>query len=158
MSNENRFADLNVSIEEILPHRYPFLLVDRVLEIQEGEDPKARVGRFCRAIKNVTVNEPFFQGHFPGFPVMPGVLLVEAMAQVGGIACFIPGDPPRRIMIARINQARFRQPVVPGDQVVLTSKVLRQKRHILVIECTASVEGSIVAETEVVAHVSPMDS
>ena len=108
-------------IQKILPHRYPFLLVDRIVE----QDENHIVG-----IKNVTINEPFFQGHFPGFPVMPGVLITEAMAQVGAILFLAIMEEPRKNIayLAGIDKARFRRPVVPGDQLRIEIEVLRMRK------------------------------
>src|SRR5271156_2100421 len=109
-----------------LPHRYPFLLVDRVLECIPGKS--------IRALKNVTYNEPFFPGHFPGRPVMPGVMIIEALAQAAGILCFVTGgvipDHNTRFYFVGIDDARFRRPVVPGDQLVLTAQLERSLRGI----------------------------
>lgn len=124
-----------------LPHRYPFLLVDRVLECRPGE--------FLRGLKNVTVNEPFFQGHFPGRPVMPGVLIIEAMAQAAGILAFrTAGEKPDEestFYFVGIDRARFRAPVVPGDQLVLEARFERRIRTIWRFETEAKVDGRPVA-------------
>ena len=137
--------DIN-GIMKLLPHRYPFLLVDRVLEC----DP----GKSIRAIKNVTYNEPFFPGHFPGRPVMPGVMIIEALAQATGILAFssanvIPTEETRFYFVG-IDKARFRKPVVPGDQLILKATVQRALRGIWKFEATA-----LVGETEV-AHADLM--
>ena len=112
------------AILQRLPHRYPFLLVDRVLECRPGES--------IRALKTVTYNEPFFPGHFPGRPVMPGVMIIEALAQAAGILCFITAnvvpDHTRPLYFVGIDKARFRRPVVPGDQLLLTAQVERRSR------------------------------
>lgn len=132
--------DVN-EIREYLPHRYPFLLVDRVLELTEGES--------IVAIKNVTVNEPFFNGHFPDHPVMPGVLIVEAMAQAAGILGFkTMGKKPQDGSIyyfVGADNLRFKRPVVPGDQVQLEAKVLSERRGIWKFEVRASVDGDTVS-------------
>ncbi|MBF2001745.1 MAG: 3-hydroxyacyl-ACP dehydratase FabZ [Synechococcales cyanobacterium C42_A2020_086] len=132
------------SIEEIhrlLPHRYPFSLVDRIIKYVPD---KLAVG-----VKNVTFNEPQFQGHFPGRPIMPGVLIVEAMAQVGGIVLTqMPNLPEGLFMFAGIDKVRFRRPVVPGDQLIMTVEVLRVKRRFGWMHGRAEVENQLVAEGE----------
>jgi 3-hydroxyacyl-[acyl-carrier-protein] dehydratase len=130
-------------IMEFLPHRYPFLMVDRVIESSNGET--------LSALKNVTFNEPFFQGHFPNQPIMPGVLILEALAQATGLLAFSSGqvDHEKKIyMLVGIDKARFRGQVVPGDQLVLNVKLKRNMRGIGLYECAALVDGSIVAEAE----------
>lgn len=136
-----------VEIGEILrylPHRYPFLLVDRVIELV----PDERVV----AIKNVTINEPFFVGHFPHHPVMPGVLVVEAMAQVAGILSFATlgtySDPDSVFYFAGIDEARFKRPVGPGDQIRFEVRILRKSRQIWKFEGRALVDGQLVAEAQ----------
>lgn len=132
-------------IMEILPHRYPFLLVDRIVELERG---KAITG-----IKNVTMNEPFFQGHFPGEPVMPGVLILEAMAQVGSIlACL--SDPEmigRLAFFAGVDKARFRRIVRPGDQLVLRLAMIKQKGKIIKMAGQAFVDEQLATEAELMA-------
>lgn len=132
-------------IMKILPHRYPMLLVDRVLEIEEG---KRIVG-----IKNVTANEPFFQGHFPGAPVMPGVLIVEAMAQCGAILFLRDiADRERKLFLfGGVDKARFRRPVVPGDQLRLECELVQRRGNSVKIRGTATVDGSVVAEAEMLS-------
>ena len=130
-------------IQEILPHRYPFLLVDRILEIEEG---KRVVG-----IKNVTINEPFFVGHFPGYPIMPGVLILEAMAQVGGILLMrtLGALAAQKVMFfTGIDRARFRCPVVPGDQLRFEVEMLQLRRQVCRMRGQATVDGKLVAEAE----------
>ena len=127
------------AIQEILPHRYPFLLVDRIEELEA----ERIVG-----IKNVTINEPFFVGHFPNFPVMPGVLIVEAMAQVAGVLVLsqIPDRNSKLVLLASVEEAKFRRPVRPGDQLRIEMKVLKRKASIAKMNGTAMVDGVVVAE------------
>ena len=126
-------------ISALLPHRYPFLMVDRIIEIQND----SIVG-----LKNVTVNEPHFTGHFPGFPVMPGVLIIEAMAQVSGILVgkMAPHTRGRIMYLAAVENAKFRKPVVPGDQLRIEMKMLRLKHAVAKIQGIAKVDGQVVAE------------
>ena len=136
-------------IMEVLPHRYPFLLVDKVLEMEADKR--------IVSIKNVSINEPFFQGHFPGFPIMPGVLLIEAMAQTGGIMVLSsekikPGS--KNVLFLGIDKARFRKPVYPGDQVRFELEALNVKRSIWKFKGKAFVEGTLVAEAELMATIS----
>jgi 3-hydroxyacyl-[acyl-carrier-protein] dehydratase len=135
--------DIN-EILQLLPHRYPFLLVDKVLEF---EPSKRVVG-----IKNVTANEPFFVGHFPGKPIMPGVLIVEAMAQAGGVLAF-KSFPEMKgsVFFIGIDNARFRRPVVPGDQLKMVVEVVKHKREIWVFEGKAFVGDELVAEAKIMA-------
>ncbi len=133
-------------IMSLLPHRYPFLLVDRVLELEAGKRIKA--------LKNVTVNEPFFVGHFPAARIMPGVLIVEAMAQAGGVLVFSSAPPEaagRPIYFMAIDKVRFRKPVVPGDQLLFTVEILKQRSKAVKLAGSASVEGQLVAEAEMMA-------
>lgn len=139
--------DIN-EIMQLLPHRYPFLLVDRVLEFELS---KRVVG-----IKNVTSNEPFFVGHFPGKPIMPGVLIVEAMAQTGGILAF-KSFPEMKgsVLFIGIDNARFRRPVIPGDQLKMVVNVVKHKREIWVFEGKAYVGDELVAEAKIMAMLRP---
>ncbi|MFA9453065.1 MAG: 3-hydroxyacyl-ACP dehydratase FabZ [Candidatus Aminicenantaceae bacterium] len=132
----------------MLPHRYPFLLVDRVLEI----DP----GTTIVALKNVTCNEPFFQGHFPQHKIMPGVLIIEAMAQAGGVLLFHSIEEPEEklVFLSKINNAKFRKPVVPGDQLIFEMEVLKQKGKIWKMSGKAMVNDTLVAEAELMAAFS----
>jgi beta-hydroxyacyl-ACP dehydratase FabZ len=134
-------------ILKLMPHRYPFLLVDRVLELV----PHERVV----ALKNVTINEPFFQGHFPEMPVMPGVLIVEAMAQAGGVL-YLGSEPPSDkggyiFYFMAMDKVRFRKPVLPGDQLILAAEVLKLRKNAIKMAATASVDGKRVAEAELMA-------
>lgn len=131
-------------IRKLLPHRYPFLLVDRIIELDPG---KRIVG-----IKNVTFNEPFFTGHFPERPIMPGVLILEAMAQTGGVLAFksFPGMEGS-VFFTGIDDARFRKPVIPGDQLKLIVEVVRHRREIWVFDGKALVDDDVVAEARIMA-------
>lgn len=142
-------------ILDILPHRYPFLLVDRVIELKDGVDSNSHVGQTAKAIKNVSMNEPFFQGHFPQFPLMPGVLLVEAMAQTAALAYYRKGDEKLNFMIAGIEKAKFRRPVTPGDRLEISAEVLKDRRNMILTECSVKVEGQLVAEATILAAISP---
>ncbi len=127
-------------IRELLPHRYPFLLVDRVLELEEGKR--------IVAIKNVTVNEPYFQGHYPEAPIMPGVMIIEAMAQVGGLAVggALPGSAVP--LLAAVNKVRFRQVVRPGDQLRITATVLAARSGVIKVAARAEVADKVAAQGE----------
>ena len=136
-----------LAILERLPHRYPFLLVDRVLELRPGES--------IRALKNVTYNEPFFPGHFPGRPVMPGVMILEALAQAAGILCFVTEnvipDHTTPFYFVGIDKARFRRPVMPGDQLLLTAHLERALRGIWRFSTVAHVGERAVAHADIMA-------
>src|SRR6266446_3301646 len=134
-------------IRRILPHRYPMLLVDRVIELET----ERIVG-----IKNVTTNEPFFAGHFPDFPVMPGVLIVEAMAQTAGVLVLhsLGGHGDKLVLLVAIENARFRKPVVPGDQLRMEMKVLKRKASVAKMAGVATVDGVAVAEVEVMCKLA----
>jgi 3-hydroxyacyl-[acyl-carrier-protein] dehydratase len=140
------------AIERILPHRYPFLLVDRIHSI---DSDNSAVG-----VKNVTFNEPHFMGHFPGQPVMPGVLIVEAMAQTAGAICLkkTAGEKPSLVYFMTIDNAKFRRPVVPGDQLELHVKKLKNRGNIWKYACEAIVDGAKVAEAEITAMMTPSES
>lgn len=139
-------------IQEALPHRYPFLLVDRIVEIEMG---KRVVG-----LKNVSINEPFFPGHFPGHPIMPGVLILEAMAQVGGFLLMrsLGARAEKKVLyFTGIDRARFRRPVVPGDQIRFEVEVLQLRRQMCRMKGTALVEGQVATEAELSAVVVDRD-
>lgn len=135
-------------IQALLPHRYPFLLVDRIKELE----PERRIV----GIKNVSVNEPFFQGHFPGRPVMPGVLIIEAMAQVGGVLAFKSFGPGVKLSVylTGIDGAKFRKPVVPGDQLRFEVELVRKRAPFWKMEAKAYVDDDVVCEAEVTAMVT----
>ncbi|NOZ69109.1 MAG: 3-hydroxyacyl-ACP dehydratase FabZ [Deferribacteres bacterium] len=133
-------------IQNILPHRFPFLLVDRITEIQ----PNAK----AVGIKNVTINEPFFQGHFPDYPIMPGVLVIEAMAQVSGILAFHSGAKGKSVFFMSIEKAKFRKPIVPGDQLRLEVNVLQHRSNVWKFSGQAFVDTRLVAEAEFTAMVT----
>lgn len=139
-----------ITIEDILrflPHRYPFLLVDRVIEVNPGKS--------VVAIKNVTCNESFFQGHFPEIRIMPGVLIVEALAQAGGILLYnsIPEPERKLIVLSKIQSAKFRRIVIPGDQLKLEVELVKLRAKVCHVRGKASVEGDIVAEGEIIATI-----
>jgi len=139
--------DIN-DIQKILPHRPPFLLIDRIIEMETG---KRIVG-----IKNVTINEPFFAGHFPNYPVMPGVLIIEAMAQTGGVLALrdeaIGSD--KLVLFAAIEEAKFRRPVVPGDQLRLELEVLQRHTTFARMKGKAHVDGQLVAEAILICKIA----
>lgn len=147
MDIKGKVLDINV-IQKILPHRYPFLLVDRIIESTD---------RRVVGIKNVTINEPFFQGHFPGHPVMPGVLIIEAMAQVGGVGALNMADNLGKLAyFLTIKEAKFRKPVVPGDQLVIEVEIMKTKLSVMQVRANAKVDGELVAEAELMfAFVTP---
>jgi 3-hydroxyacyl-[acyl-carrier-protein] dehydratase len=139
---------MSMDINDILrhlPHRYPFLLIDRVIEFNKGES--------LTGIKNVTYNEPFFQGHFPQRPVMPGVLILEAMAQATGLLAFRTlentADRDSLYFLVGMDRVRFKRPVEPGDQLLLSARLLKTKRGIWMFDCDARVDGAIAASAEI---------
>lgn len=140
------------AIRSCLPHRYPFLLVDRVLEVIPGQ---SAVG-----MKNVTINEPYFQGHFPDYAIMPGVLIIEALAQLGGIYAMQSDAIPEGHVtyFTGIDKARFRRPVVPGDQLRLEVEILRCRRGLYCFAGSATVEGEMAAQAELKATFAPREN
>lgn len=138
-------AELTLDVEQIrqvIPHRYPFLLVDKILEVEPG---KRAVG-----LKNVTANESFFQGHFPSKAIMPGVLILEAMAQVGGVMVMLQPELRHRVaLLGGIDNARFRRPVVPGDTLIVEVEMLWMRREVGRVKAVARVNGEVVAEAEI---------
>src|SRR5437764_11630495 len=142
--------DIN-EIRAILPHRYPFLLVDRIAELE----PERIVG-----VKQVTANEPFFQGHFPDFPVMPGVLIVEAMAQTAGVLVLqsMPDRANKLVLLVAVENARFRRPVVPGDTLRMEMKVLKKKASVAKMAGIATVDGVTVAEAEMMCKLADKEA
>jgi len=129
-------------IKDVIPHRYPFLLIDHVIEIEEGKRVVAK--------KNVTINEPFFQGHFPDYPVMPGVLIVEALAQAGAVAMLKKeGNEGKIGFLAGIDSCRFKRQVVPGDTLILEVEIIRLKGPIGKGKATATVDGELACEAEI---------
>lgn len=153
MSDEGQTSPSQVieiqEIMQLLPHRYPFLLIDRVVEMQ----PKQRI--VC--LKNVTINEPFFQGHFPGYPLMPGVLMVEAIAQAGGALLLreFPDRESKLMVFTGIEQAKFRRPVTPGDQLRIEVEVLQWRSRAVKMKGTATVDGKVACEATVMCQLVP---
>jgi 3-hydroxyacyl-[acyl-carrier-protein] dehydratase len=137
-------------IQDLLPHRYPFLLIDRITELE----PDKKIAGF----KNVTINEPFFQGHFPGQPIMPGVLIIEAMAQIAGILAYKSGVKGDTIYFMSIERAKFRKPVVPGDQLEFNIKVLQRRNNVWKFSGEAFVGDKLVSEVDFTAMVIGKDS
>jgi beta-hydroxyacyl-ACP dehydratase FabZ len=134
------------AIMKFLPHRYPFILIDRIVKLVPGEE--------IVALKNVTINEPYFQGHFPGTPIMPGVLIIEAMAQAGGVLTIVSMSKEsirQPVYFMGIDKARFRKPVVPGDQLIFKVSLLKLRSKAAKIAGTASVDGNLAAEAEFMA-------
>ena len=141
-----------VRIKRMIPHRYPFLMIDRVVNIE--------VNRFAIGIKQVTVNEPHFEGHFPALPVMPGVLIIEAMAQAAALLSFkstgVKPDDNSVVYFAGIDNARFKRPVVPGDQLIFDVEITHAKRNIYKYKARASVDGELAAEAELMCAIKTL--
>ncbi len=133
-------------ILEILPHRFPFVMIDRILEVVPGEK--------AIALKNVTINEPFFQGHFPEIPIMPGVLIMEALAQTGCILGFASDFQEKNsvLFFAGMDKVRFRKPVIPGDQLIMEVNFLKMRSKVVKLSGKATVDGKVVAESEFMAY------
>jgi 3-hydroxyacyl-[acyl-carrier-protein] dehydratase len=142
-------ADI-LEILRLLPHRYPFLLVDRILSMTAGP---IVAGSKVTGLKNVSVNEPFFQGHFPENPVMPGVLVLECMAQVAGCLFFAgEAEPEKKLMyLSGVDKARFRRPVFPGDQIVVVAEILQVRSNLVRVKAEARVDGALCAEGEFIS-------
>jgi len=142
-------ADI-LEILRLLPHRYPFLLVDRILSMTAGP---IVAGSKVTGLKNVSVNEPYFQGHFPGNPVMPGVLVLECMAQVAGCLFFAgEAEPEKKLMyLSGVDKARFRRPVFPGDQIVVVAEILQVRSTLVRVKAEARVDGALCAEAEMMS-------
>lgn len=147
-------ADIQ-EILRLLPHRYPFLLVDRILSMTAGP---VVAGSKVTGLKNVSVNEPFFQGHFPENPVMPGVLILECMAQVGGCLFFAgEAEPGKKLMyLSGVDKARFRRPVFPGDQLVVVAEIVQVRTNIVRLKAEARVDGALCAEGEFISSLVRM--
>ncbi|WP_375751084.1 3-hydroxyacyl-ACP dehydratase FabZ [Vibrio sp. HN007] len=142
MTTENKTMDIT-KIKELLPHRYPFLLIDRVTDYEEG--------KYLIALKNISVNEPQFTGHFPRLPIFPGVMILEAMAQATGLLGFSSFGAPAEnelYLFAGVDNAKFRKPVVPGDQLVLEVELVKERRGIALFNGVAKVDGEVVCTAE----------
>jgi len=148
MSDESKIIDIN-TISKLLPHAYPFLLIDKIIEMN-GDN-------YGIGIKNVTINEPFFQGHFPGNPILPGVLQIEGMAQTAAVICMVAhnmnADANPKIFFMTIDKARFRKPVIPGDIIYYYLKKIRQRSNVWKYKGEAYVQGSLIAEAEISAMI-----
>jgi 3-hydroxyacyl-[acyl-carrier-protein] dehydratase len=138
-------------ILKVLPHRYPFLLVDRVLSMEKGKS--------LTALKNVTYNEPFFAGHFPEHRVMPGVLVVEALAQAGGILLHFSTEDERKKLyfLSKVDNAKFRKPVIPGDQLILNVELIKAKRKFYSVHARALVNDELVTECDIMAYIGTLE-
>ena len=132
---------------ELLPHRYPFILIDRIIEIEPGKR--------CTAIKNITINEPYFQGHFPNQPVMPGVLILESMPQAGAFLVLNSVEDPlsKNMFFSAVEKAKFRKPIIPGDQVKIEMELLKIRMNAARLKGTAYVDGEVVTEAIIMANI-----
>ena len=148
--------DIN-RIHAVLPHRFPFVMIDRVLFKRRNPESDDRKGTRLRAIKNVSINEGHFQGHFPHRPIMPGVLILEAMAQAGAMAGCRESEAKQDVMIVSMDKVKFRRPVVPGDQLVIDIEVIRDRVNMMVFDCKGTVDGVLVAQAEMMARQSPIN-
>lgn len=153
MSKESKPLIDVIGIRKRIPHRFPFLLIDRVEKFEHGPDKKKFLGRKVVATKNVSVNEPYFTGHFPDEPIMPGVLQVEAMAQAGALACVPEDNEKMDVLIAKINGAKFRRKVIPGDVLEIHAEIISEKGTILGLRCEAYSFGELVSEVELMAKI-----
>ena len=151
--SETQFPlDIN-AIQKRIPHRFPFLLIDRVLSFEYGDNPEKYAGRKIVARKNVTINEPFFNGHFPGNPVMPGVLQIEAMAQAGALACAPEDNDSVDVLFAKVMDAKFKKQVVPGDVLEIQAEILGEKAGILTVDCKIMCDSQLAAAAKIMAKV-----
>lgn len=141
-------------IMKVMPHRYPFLLVDRVVTVERGPSDNSRAGSKVTCLKNVTFNEPYFTGHFPDLPIMPGVLQIEAMAQAACLSYIRAGDAEMDFFIAAITDAKFRKPVVPGDSLMLHAEVVKDRGSMIQVKTECKVDGQTVSEALILAKVS----
>ena len=143
-----------IDIQKRIPHRFPFLLVDRLLSFKKGPDPEKRVGRTVHTRKNISINEAFFAGHFPENPILPGVLQVEIMAQTGALACVADiNDKKMDVLIARINRAKFKRTVTPGDILDVHARILSEKNSVICMDSQILCEDQLVSECQVVAKI-----
>lgn len=146
----------NMDINEVLqylPHRYPFVMIDKVIDFYQPADPNAIEGRKIKCVKNVTINEPYFPGHFPHRPIMPGVLQIEAMAQCSAIVTHGPDNEGCDVLIVGIQDAKFKKKVVPGDTLVFEVEVIKYRRKLAIIECKGYVDGDLVSHATIKAAV-----
>jgi len=141
-----------VDVQAVLPHRYPMLLIDRVFALAGGS-LESRVGRKIHARKNISINEEVFNGHFPGHPVFPGVLSIEAMAQASALCAYAPEKNTQRFYIAAVQEAKFRTPIIPGDCVDLYSECIKDRGSIVIFNARAEVDAKVVAEAELWAKI-----